>query len=459
MKLSHFIIIILLLGSTVISAQVAINIDGSAPASSAILDVKSTNMGFSPPKMTHAEMLAISSPTEGLMVFNSTYTKLVFFNGTIWINVDGTSCAEIPGAISGASYVCSGSTKTYSISAVLNATSYHWVVPYGSTISGGQGTTEITVAFGATSGNVGVSSENGCGRSEYNNLAVEVATNTLPQPGAISGNTFVSSGATETYSIASVSGATNYQWTVPTGSSITSGQGTTSISVNLGTTSGNVSVTAANNCGNSDARTLYVTIFVCGDVYTDTRDGSTYNTVSINGQCWHKENLNIGTMVNGSTVQTNNGTIEKYCFDNNTANCDTYGGLYQWDEMMQYSTIDGVQGICPDGWRIPTDAEWTTLTDYAGGLSVAGGKLKETGTTHWLTPNTGATNEYGFTNLPAGYHNSDGNFHFQTSISYSWSSTQTGSSAFGRRMHYQSAEVNHWSFDKQWGFSVRCIID
>ena len=94
------------------------------------------------------------------------------------------------------------------------------------------------------------------------------------------------------------------------------------------------------------------------------------------------ENLNVGTRINGSGSQTNNSTIEKYCYDDNEANCTTYGGLYQWDESMQYSTMPGVQGICPTGWHLPTDAEWTTLTTYLGGEGIAGGKKKETGTTH-----------------------------------------------------------------------------
>ena len=447
------------MGSTVISAQVAINTDGSAPASSAILDVKSTVKGFSLPNMNHTEMFTITSPAEGLMVFNSTYTTVVFFNGTIWVNADGSSCTETPGEISGDSNVCIGSTKTYSISSVPYATSYQWTVPSGSTISSGQGTTEIIVNFSSNSGNVSVSAKNDdCGSSEYKDFAIVVESGVPAQPGGISGKTFVNANATgEIYSIAAVSNATNYQWSVPSGASITSGQGTTSVEVNFGTISGNVSVYANNDCGNSTPANLNVLVFSCGDVLTDTRDGSTYNTTSINGQCWFAENLNIGTMVNGNNYQHNNDIIEKYCFDNNTANCDVYGGLYQWDEIMQYTTTEGIQGICPDGWHIPTDTEWTTLTDFTGGLSVAGGKLKETGTTHWLTPNTGATNDYGFTNLPAGYHNNDGNFHFQTSLSYTWSSTQTGTSAFGRRMHYQSAEVNHWSFDKNWGFSIRCL--
>ena len=76
------------------------------------------------------------------------------------------------------------------------------------------------------------------------------------------------------------------------------------------------------------------------------------------------ENLNVGTRISGSSNQTNNSIIEKYCYDDLEANCNTYGGLYQWDEAMQYSATEGVKGICPTGWHLPTDAEWTTLADF-----------------------------------------------------------------------------------------------
>ena len=120
------------------------------------------------------------------------------------------------------------------------------------------------------------------------------------------------------------------------------------------------------------------------------------------------ENLNIGTTISGATDMANNSIIEKYCNENNTANCDTYGGLYQWNEMMEYSTTPGVQGICPTGWHLPTDAEWTVLTSYLGGESIAGGKMKTTGTIEagtglWYAPNNGATNSSGFSALPGGY--------------------------------------------------------
>lgn len=141
----------------------------------------------------------------------------------------------------------------------------------------------------------------------------------------------------------------------------------------------------------------------CGGLTSIILDGKTYNLVQIGNQCWFKENLDRGTMINVSANQTNNGVTEKYCYDNNPTNCNTYGGLYQWDEMMNYSTTQGSQGLCPIGWHIPTNSDWTMLMNYLGGSTVAGGKMKEMGTGHWNYPNTGATNESEFTGLPGGY--------------------------------------------------------
>ena len=100
--------------------------------------------------------------------------------------------------------------------------------------------------------------------------------------------------------------------------------------------------------------------FNCGDTLIDTRDGKTYQTVLIGSQCWMGENLNIGNMVASSGNQTNNGQYEKYCPGDSLSNCDIYGGLYQWNEAMQYSTASN-QGICPNGWHVPSDSEWKEL--------------------------------------------------------------------------------------------------
>ena len=159
---------------------------------------------------------------------------------------------------------------------------------------------------------------------------------------------------------------------------------------------------ATNSIGTAYGNELNFTTasFLCGDPVN--YGGKTYHTIRIGTQCWFKENLNIGTMIDQSVSQTNNGIIEKYCYNNNPDSCSIYGGLYQWDELMQYSTTEGAQGICPSDWHIPTDAEWIKILVYLGGETVAGGKMKETGTDHWHSPNTGATNESGFTALPGG---------------------------------------------------------
>ncbi len=205
------------------------------------------------------------------------------------------------------------------------------------------------------------------------------------------------------------------------------------------------------------------TAIVCEESFTDTRDNKVYNTVLIGEQCWMAQNLNIGTMIEGTTEQTNNNPtpiIEKYCYENNESNCDVYGGLYQWDEMMQYSTTEGIQGICPTGWHLPTDAEFTTLIAYLGGEIDAGGTMKESGTTHWASPNSGATNSSGFTALPGGYRNNEGSFSNVNSHGYWWWSSQfDDSNAWYRRLAYDSEQANYNYVLKLIGLSVRCIRD
>ena len=101
--------------------------------------------------------------------------------------------------------------------------------------------------------------------------------------------------------------------------------------------------------------------FTCGTSTVDY-EGQTYSTVQIDTQCWFAENLNVGTMlVSGSTNPTDNGTIEKWCYNNSTTNCTNEGGLYNWDEMMDYTTTEEAQGICPSGWHIPTHTEMTDM--------------------------------------------------------------------------------------------------
>ncbi len=208
------------------------------------------------------------------------------------------------------------------------------------------------------------------------------------------------------------------------------------------------------------------------DSIIDIRDQQIYKVVKIGPQWWMQENLNIGTRINGTQDAADNGIVEKYCIENNKDNCNLYGGLYQWDEMMDYSHSDNgnpgiTRGICPVGWHLPTDNEWIEMTDFLGEESVAGGMLKETGTIHWTSLNTGATNESGFTALPGGIRHSDGNFYNMGIWAYFWSSSEwidMNSVAWSWLLHYNNSTVYHsvyffGYFVKIYGFSVRCLSD
>ena len=138
----------------------------------------------------------------------------------------------------------------------------------------------------------------------------------------------------------------------------------------------------------------------CPGIPTVEYGGKIYNTVQIGDQCWLKENLDIGEMIQGSVFQTDNDIIEKYCYDNNLANCTVYGGLYQWDEAMQYAMTLHSQGICPSGWRIPTFSDFRNL-------GVDGNALKAIGQG---SGDGAGTDKTGFSALLAGFRNTDGNF-------------------------------------------------
>ena len=184
---------------------------------------------------------------------------------------------------------------------------------------------------------------------------------------------------------------------------------------------------------------------------TDQRDGKVYNTVQVGSQCWLKENLDIGTRINGSQDQTNNSTIEKYCYNDDPANCTTYGGLYKWDEAMQYVTTPGATGICPEGWHIPNYTEYEILSAEVGG---DGNALKE------IDQGTG-TNTSGFSALLAGYHSNDGNFTNLGETLHIWSSTEYSSGwSYNLYLDQSTSNINlNSDVLKIDGISIRCLKD
>lgn len=171
--------------------------------------------------------------------------------------------------------------------------------------------------------------------------------------------------------------------------------------------------------------------------FTDTRDGKIYKTITIGTQIWMAENLAYKA-VSGC-----------WAYDDNESNAATYGYLYNWETAVSVS---------PQGWHLPSDAEWTTLVDFLGGASVAGGKMKEAGTGHWLSPNTGADNSSGFSALPGGFRSSEGAFYYIQEGCNWWSSSEsTTSHAYNRYLGRSTAEAGQSSENKAVGQSVRCI--
>jgi uncharacterized protein (TIGR02145 family) len=211
----------------------------------------------------------------------------------------------------------------------------------------------------------------------------------------------------------------------------------------------------------------------CPGMPTINYEGETYNTLKLGDQCWMKENLNIGAMLQSNQNSSNNGVIEKYCYNNDQANCQTYGGLYSWDEMMQYTTEEGVKGICPDGWHLSSDEELNTLSGFVDSQypvgdpiwqtigsrgSDAGGKMKSLGTELWTSPNTGATNESGFAALPGGTWNNYTGYNGLKNFAYFWTSTQTNqNSGLYHRLDYNDKRIYHNIRLKGYRLSVRCL--
>ena len=202
-------------------------------------------------------------------------------------------------------------------------------------------------------------------------------------------------------------------------------------------------------------------------------DGNVYQTVTIGEQIWMMENLKVTHYRNGDPIPcvTDGGTWSglttgAYCnYDNDEHNVATYGRIYNW------YAVDDSRNIAPEGWHVPTDEEWKQLEIYLGmSQSVAdqlswrgtdeGGKLKETGTTHWNSPNTGATNESGFSALPGGFRASFGTFYYLGDIADFWSSTEsTSSHGFNRALDNDNSDIYRGYEYKYFGVSVRCVKD
>lgn len=204
-------------------------------------------------------------------------------------------------------------------------------------------------------------------------------------------------------------------------------------------------------------------------------DGNVYQIVTIGSQVWMAENLRTTTYSDGTPIptgltdtdwsNTTNGAYAIYPhsqidgLNSDTEVAASYGNLYNW-----YAVADE-GGLCPTGWHVPNEGEWITLVDYLGGILVAGGKMKSTRTVpelhpRWNSPNTDATDEGGWSGLPGGYRYLSGSYNLLGGLGYWWNSTVYGSDNGGIRiLAYNSATAFKGSYDKSYGFSVRCVRD
>lgn len=194
-------------------------------------------------------------------------------------------------------------------------------------------------------------------------------------------------------------------------------------------------------------------------------DGNNYPIIKIGNQIWMKENLRVSRYRNGDLIPnvTDNtawGTLtsggRSWYNNDSTNNENPYGNLYNW-----YAVTDS-RGLCPSGWHVPSDSEWDVLTNSLGGLSVAGGKMKSVGTTYWISPNKGATNESGFSALPGGCRGNDGNFYNILGYAFFWSATEfDNANAWYRYINHNFADVyrNYNDASKAGGATVRCLKD
>jgi uncharacterized protein (TIGR02145 family) len=355
-----------------------------------------------------------------------------------------------PGAITGSAAVCQGDASIpYSIVPVANALSYTWtLVPAAAGVITGN-TAAVTIIWSSVysgTASLTVAGVNNCGNG-LSSPALPVLVR--PKP-------------VVTYSMCTDS------ITIPTGRAIQlkggiplggtySGTGVNSAAgtfnpggAGTGTHPITYNFTNVNGCANTATKNITVVtpgIFTCGGNMKDVRDNKLYSTVQIGTQCWMAVSLNFGTSILSAAPQFDNCVPEKYCFGDNPTNCTTLGGYYQWDEIMAYGAVSGSQGLCPPGWHIPSESEWTLLFNNYTNNGFAGAVLKASGYSGFnaLVPGAGFLNR---------------NYYFSNFAGFYWSSDSHGPfKAWAHAMNTPNPSVSFYPSARTNAFLVRCLKD
>lgn len=436
-----------------------VGIGTATPGTSAALEIQSTNQGFLPPVMTEIQRNNISSPSIGLMIYNSSSNCLNVFKPDGWWEICGNCILPPIPVFNADTLVCEG-TNLYLSASGASGASYFWTGPGGfnSTL---QNPTILNVNL-IHDGTYSVYAQNTCGNSAAQTIDITVSPlptvanagddqNIIGTSTSLEGNTPVS-GIGEWSIISGNGGVLSDTFNQNSGFSGTQGS------------SYELAWTITNSCGNSSDTVIISFVyppFTCGDTLVDIRDGKEYPTVLIGTQCWMAKNLNYGTEISGTLEQTDNSIVEKYCYANTSSNCDIYGGMYQWHELMGYSVTPGIQGICPVGWHVPIDEEFKTL-EMQLGMSQTDADLENAwrGTDQGTQLKTGGSS--GFEALLGGSRINSSSYSSLNSYGYFYTSNEytLNTNLAWRRCLNTTAQVGRWNtFPKTYGFSVRCLKD
>ena len=454
------------------------------PEESALLDLNSTSKGFLPPRMTHAERDAITSPATGLFIYQTDNIAGFYnYNGTEWGPVGNGAFAidDLSDAITGGDNVFLGensgvntnlsgnggnvalgqyalnlNTSGYDNTAIGNTAlryntngNFNVAVGRGANETNQEGSNNTIIGYKAgaspmvhnKSGNIFIGYQAGYWETGNNKLYIENSDASAPLIyGEFDNDLLEINGKLNVTGDIQVNNSGNPN---PAAGTIRWNEDTEDFEGYNGTTWKSLTVGA-------------ISASACIDY-----DGNAYPTFTIGNQVWMAENLRVMHYRNGDAIPNvtddvawSGLTSGAYCwYDNDQSANGKYGILYNW------YAVDDSRSLCPEGWHVPTHTEWTTLTTYLGGTSVAGGKMKSTSNL-WNSPNTDATNISNFSGLPGGIRTYDGFFFSIGYYGYWWSSTEYSSdSAWFRELSYNNGFVNVYYYNKQDGFSVRCLRD
>ncbi|MCB2219869.1 MAG: hypothetical protein KQI35_05680 [Bacteroidetes bacterium] len=469
-----------------LSAQgVSINEDGTPPDESAMLDIKSTTKGLLIPRMSFGDLFALSNPANGLIVYCTSFNRFYYYNGTNWQQlaggvdddwtIDGDNLYSNNDGLIGIGTTTTLPTHKVTIenSANNNLLRLIGTGPYGEYAKLNFGDGEYVYIQEFFDDKLMVYANSGLGLTSNFNIEV-VSGYGRVQVYTPEGNMSIKDdpSSADPSAILDVSSSTKGmlipRMTTEQISNVSNPADGLQV---YNTTDGKLYIFVASANGWKEVsygiNTIYQQTFTsCGDDLIDIRDGQSYATVDINGQCWFAENLNYGTMISTGSYQNNNGTPEKYCLNNSSSFCDNLGGLYQWNEMMNYNSTAGGQGLCPNGWHVPTDAEWYAMENFVdpsinnpnatGWRGNTGGKMlksTQTGSPYNWTSNPG-TDDYGFTVRPGGYRNTSGYSSGTSTNATFWTSTQ----GCDREFYYgYNSILRYTTANGALGLSVRCI--